>query len=100
MPELSFIDISFAKNVTDAGLVHFSDKTLPLNTLVISGCSSISSAGLTALLNCCTNTLVDFEACYLDQETFKSDFCLKLAYAWQLEYLDIAGCLALDDMAW
>ena len=65
-PELKFLDVSFAKKVTDAGLVHFSEKKLPISCLVISGCSGISSAGITAMLKCCTDTLVDFEACFLD----------------------------------
>ena len=99
MPNLVFIDISFAKQVTDAGLVHFSDKQLALHTISVSGCTSISSAGLTALLNCCTATLVDLEAQWLDQENFKSDFFVKLGYCWQLEYLDLAGCTKLDDSA-
>ena len=99
MQNLVFLDISFAKKVTDAGLVHFSDKKLAIHTIVVSGCSGISSAGMTALLNCCTSTLVDFEAQWLDQETMKSDFFLKLGYCWQLEYIDLAGCLSLDDQA-
>lgn len=98
-PNLSFLDVSFAKQITDAGLVHFSDKALPIDTLVVSGCTGMSSAGMTALLNCCTQTLVDFEMQYLDQETMKGDMFLKLGYAWQLEFLDIAGCPFVDDMA-
>jgi len=99
MEQLTFLDVSFAKKITDAGLVHFSEKKLPLNALVLSGCSGISSAGLTAILKCCTSTLVDFEACYLNQETVKSDFFAKLGYAWQLEFLDLSGCSHLDDNA-
>lgn len=66
MKNLTFLDISYAKRVTDQGLVHFSDKKLPLETLIINGLSSISIAGLSAMLNCCTNSLLDLEAAFLD----------------------------------
>lgn len=72
---------------------------MPLETLVLSGVNSISSAGMTVLLNACSSTLVHLEAAYLDQETMKSDCFLKLGYCFNLEYLDVSGCTKLDDNA-
>jgi hypothetical protein len=53
LANLEFLDISYCKQVTDQGLVHFSDKKLPITSLVINGVQSVTSAGVAALLNCC-----------------------------------------------
>lgn len=97
LPKLTFLDISFTKRATDQGLVHFGGRKVPLTTLVLNSVTSISSAGLTVLIGACSSTLVHLEAAYLDQETMKSDFFLKLGYCWNLQYLDVSGCSKLDD---
>lgn len=79
--------------------MHFSDKCLPLTSVVVNGLFGVSSLGLTALVACCVKTLVDFEASSLDQETFKSDIFLKLGQCWNLESLDVAGARHIDDTA-
>lgn len=44
---LIFLDISFAKQVTDEGLAHFEDKVFPnFNSLCINGVTGITSVGL------------------------------------------------------
>ena len=44
---LVFLDISFAKQVTDEGLAHFEDKVFPnFNSLCINGVTGITSVGL------------------------------------------------------
>jgi len=97
LPKLTFLDISYTKRATDQGLVHFGGRKVPLTTLVLNAVNSISSAGMTVLLNACTSTLVHLEAAYLDQENMKSDFFLKLGYCFKLQYLDVSGCTKLDD---
>jgi hypothetical protein len=47
------------------GMANFTGKTLPLNGIVVNGLYNISSLGLSQLIGCCTNTLVDFEAAFL-----------------------------------
>ena len=42
LPKLTFFDISYCKQVTDAGLEPFFGKTYPLDTLVINGVNGIS----------------------------------------------------------
>lgn len=43
---LEFLDISYCKRVTDQGLVHYSDKKLPITVLSVSGVNGASSLGL------------------------------------------------------
>lgn len=97
MPNLTFLDISYAKKITDQGLVHFADKKLPLTSLVINGLSSITVAGFSALLTCCSTSLLDLECAFLDQDGMKGDFFEKIAFCWQLETLDISGCNKIVD---
>ena len=59
---LTFLDISFAKNVTDEGLLHFRDKSLPISKLFVSGLTSISAIGLNDLIGCCKDSLRILEA--------------------------------------
>jgi hypothetical protein len=99
LKDLKFLDFSFCKKVTDAGLVHFEEKKLPIQTLCLSGATGLGANGITAILNCCTATLVDFEAAYLDNEEMKHTYLQKVAFCWNLELLDLAGCTSLDDMA-
>jgi len=82
MDNLEFLDISFAKKVTDQGLVHFATKSLPIANLIVNGCNGITHAGLTALLSSCSKTLLDLEAAFLDQETLKGDFLTKVGFCW------------------
>lgn len=70
---------------------------MPLTTLVMNGVTSISSAGMTVLVGACSTSLVHLEVAYLDQDTMKSDFFLKVGYCWNLELLDVSGCTKLDD---
>lgn len=46
LKELSFLDVSYCKKITDAGLASFTGLTLPLTGIVVSGLSNISSLGL------------------------------------------------------
>jgi len=52
--------------VTDLGLVNFNEKQLPLKSIVVNGLSGVSSLGLSQLVGCCMQTLVDFEGASLD----------------------------------
>lgn len=96
---MNFIDVSYCKKITDAGLATFSGLTLPLTGIVVSGLSNVSSLGISQLISTCTNTLIDFEAAFLSQETMKSDVFLKLGYCWNLEVIDVCGDKFIDDNA-
>ena len=63
---LNFLDISYCKQVTDEGLVHFTDKTYPLDSLVINACHGISGPAVKQLLHSFKDTLIDFEAALND----------------------------------
>ena len=63
---LNFLDISYCKVITDEGLAHFSDKTYPLDSLIINGCNGISGPGLKQLLHSFKDTLLDLEAALND----------------------------------
>ena len=65
----------------------------------MNGLVGVTFVGLSALIICCSETLVDFEAAFNDQDGMKSDLFLKLGYCWELETLDVSGCSNLDDMA-
>ncbi len=65
-PNLTFLDISFAKQITDEGLTHFKERKLPIKKLFVNGMISISSAGLSDLINTCQSTLKIFEAGLMD----------------------------------
>lgn len=66
LANLSMLDLSRAKQVTDEGLGHFENKKLPLQQLCVNGMTGISSVGLNFLIGSCTETLFDLEAAYLD----------------------------------
>lgn len=44
--KLNFLDISYAKQLTDEGLNAFKDKTIPLTHLCVNGLSMVTGAGL------------------------------------------------------
>ena len=94
---LNFMDISYCKQVTDAGLAHFTGKTYPLDSLVINGVNGISGAGVKQWLHSFKETLLDFEAALNDQETFNSSFFDVLGQCWNLETVDVTGCHGIDD---
>ena len=94
---LNFLDISYCKQVTDEGLVHFSDKTYQLDSLDINGCNGISGPGLKQWLHSFKDTLLDLEAALMDQESFSSVFMETLGYCFNLETLDLVGCKGIDD---
>ena len=54
---LEFIDISYCKQVTDAGLAAFEGKTFPLNTLCLNGLTEVTGAGLYHPINAGKDTL-------------------------------------------
>ena len=72
--DLTFLDISYCKQVTDEGLAHFNEKTYPLDSLIINGVNGISGAAVKQWLMSFKDTLIDFEAALNDQETFSSVF--------------------------
>lgn len=59
---LTFLDVSYASNVTDHGMIAFREKSIPITKLFVNGLSAITSVGLGDLINCCKNTLKVLEA--------------------------------------
>jgi hypothetical protein len=94
---LEFFDISYCRKVTDEGLMAFKDKNLELNGIVMNALPGVTSAGVAAVIGCCTDTLLDFEASNLDQDTFKGDALVPLGRCWNIETIDISGCKHIDD---
>ena len=96
---LVFLDISYAKNVTDEGIKHFEGKTFPcFNSLSINGVTGISSVGLKTWLKSFSETLLDLEAALCDQAEMKAEFFETLGQCANLEILDLTGCYGVDDM--
>jgi hypothetical protein len=98
LKNLTFLDISFAKILTDEGLGHFKEKTnWGLQTLIINGCEGITSVGLGFLIQSCSQTLLEYEGSCMDQPEMKNEFLQKLGLCWNLESVDITGCCNVDD---
>lgn len=96
---LNFLDISYCKQVTDEGIAAFSDKTYPLDSLIINGCNGISGPGLKLLLHSFKDTLLDLEAALNDQQIFNSTFFETLGFCFNLETLDVCGSNDINDDA-
>jgi hypothetical protein len=56
-PALTYLNIGFGKLITDEGLNAFEGKTFPIETLIMSGCTGISGAGLLHPITACKETL-------------------------------------------
>ena len=65
---LTFLDISYATDVTDEGLNAFHGKTLPISQLYINGLTQVSNEGVTNIIASCFETLKILEAALLSQE--------------------------------
>lgn len=96
---MHFLDISYCKQVTDAGLAAFSDKTYPLDSLVINAVHGITGPAVKKWLESFKDTLLDFEAALNDQEGFNSVFFETLGQCYNLETLDVTGCPGISDDA-
>jgi len=55
--KLHFLDISFAKKVTDEGLQAFKGKTFPLTHICLNGMTSVTGAGLYHPISACSSTV-------------------------------------------
>ena len=94
---LNFLDISYCKAITDEGLAHFSEKTYPLDSLIINGCNGISGAGLKQMLHSFKDTLLELECAFNDQASFNSSFFETLGFCFNLETLDVSGSNDIND---
>ena len=97
MENLSFLDISFANQVTDHSLASFKEKTFPITKLFINGLTGVSANGVADLLGTCLDTLKVFEGALMNQESMNSGFCNTLSHAFHLEELDLTGDLHIGD---
>ena len=97
MQHLDFLDLSYCKNITDAGLIHFQEKEVALTVLVLNGLTKVTSDGLAAVIGACSKTLVDLEIAFLDQDELKPDFFAKIGVCWGLRFLDVSGGASLTD---
>jgi hypothetical protein len=96
---LTFLDISYATKVTDEGLKHFEPHQYELSSLILNNIPGITSAGLSIIIGCCSDYLMELEAALLPQPEVKGDFFVNLAKCSQLEYLDLTGNHNIDDMS-
>jgi len=95
---LTFLDVSYAKKVTDEGCKHFEGKSMNMISIFVNGLSNISSVGLNMIVGSCVETLVELEAALMDQPEMKNDFFANLAKCYNLELLDLTGNSSIDDM--
>lgn len=63
---LQFLDISYAKLLTDEGLAAFKDKTFPLTHLCLNGLSLVTGAGLQWPIWAAQHTLVCYQGALMD----------------------------------
>jgi hypothetical protein len=65
-PVLEFLDVSYAKLVTDEGLKAFEDKTFKINHLALNGLNAVSSVGLYHPIYASRDTLLIYEGALMD----------------------------------
>ena len=92
---MTFLDISYATQVTDDGLCNFKGQTLPITKLFVNGLTAITAIGLTDLVASCVDTLKVLEAGLMEQLT--GQFCHPLSHAFGLEELDLTGDSNVSD---
>lgn len=63
---LEFLDISYAKMVTDEGLKAFEGKEFPMTHLCLNGLSSVTGQGLQYPIAACKSTLRIYEGALMD----------------------------------
>ena len=96
-PNLNFLDISYANQVTDEGLLGFKERSIGIKKLFVNGLTGISAAGLSELINACKGSLRILEAALMDQESMTGAFCNALSHAFYLEELDLSGDSSIGD---
>ena len=98
MPKLKFLDVSFAKELSDIGLNAFEGKQVPLKHLSFSGCTGVTGKGLFHPINACRDTLEIFEGALMDQEDMKiPDFGKSMGECFKIQSIDLAGSRAIGD---
>lgn len=96
-PNLSFLDITFASQITDEGMAYFKERKLPVKKLFVTGMTGISANGLSDILNSCRETVRVLDAALLDQESMNSSFCYALSHCFELEEIDLTGDINVGD---
>lgn len=64
---------------------------------MMNGCTGVSAVGMAIIIGSCSQTLLDFEGACNDQPEMNNKLLEKLAVCWNLENLDLTGCVNLDD---
>lgn len=95
---LQFIDISYCKQVTDAGLIAFEGKTFPLTHLCVNGLTEVTGAGLFHPIQAGKDTLEVYQGALMDQEGLaNATFAKALGHCFNLQTLDLGGCRHIGD---
>ena len=95
---LEFIDISYCKQVTDAGLMAFEGKTYPLTHLCLNGLTEVTGNGLYHPIYAARDTLEVYQGALMDQEGLaNSHFGKALGLCFKLNTLDLGGCRHIGD---
>jgi len=63
---LTFLDLSFNKGITDAGLEQFRGKHYPVTELFLNGLTGVTAVGLTDIIASCSEMMVRLEAGLMD----------------------------------
>lgn len=96
--DLQFLDISYAKLLTDEGLNHFKGKTFPLTHLCVNGLTQVTGMGLFHPIMAGKDSLLVYQGALMDQEDLKiAEFGKALGVCFNLESLDVGGCKHITD---
>jgi len=96
--KLEFLDISYAKLVTDAGLKAFEGKKMPVAHLCLNGMTGATGVGLAYPIRACKDTLQIYEGALMDQEELTvAEFGKALGTCFSLESIDVGGCHHITD---
>jgi hypothetical protein len=96
--QLTNIDLSFCKLITDEGLKAFEGKAFPITTLNLTGCIGITGAGLVHPITATKDSLLHYMGGLMDQEGMKvAEFGKALGHCLKLQSLDIGGNTHMTD---
>ena len=103
-PKLTYLNLSYAKLITDEGLNAFEGKEFMLDTLNLTGLTGVSGKGLYHPIWACKETLSEYFGGLMDQEEVKPGMDMKalefgkaLGNCWNLQILDLGFNKALTD---
>jgi hypothetical protein len=97
-PKISYLNLSYAKMITDEGLNAFEGKEFPIENLILTGLTGVTGKGLYHPIMDCRASIRDYSGGLMDQEEMKvADFGKALGSCWTIETIDLSFNKALTD---